>query len=78
MNYTDAMRSVADQLREADQERLRSLTAAERVELALSLGRDDLEAFCLATGMAPAQGLKELRQRRQLGRTRCSFLNPDP
>lgn len=72
------MRSVADHLREETAERLRVLSPAERVELALRLGDDDLETFRRASGLSRAAALRELRRRRQLGRTRCSFLESEP
>ena len=54
------------------------MTPGERVELALRLGDDDLETFRQASGLTRAEALKELRRRRQIGRTPCSFMDETP
>lgn len=69
------MRSVADLLRAEDRSVLASLSAGERLALALRLGARDLETFRLA--QTPPLDVDEadrrLRRRRQAGRrpSRC-------
>lgn len=69
------MRSVADLLRAEDRAALESLSATERVALALALGRRDLEAFRLAhePSLEAAEAARRLQRRRQAGRrpSRC-------
>lgn len=72
------MRSVADHFRRATAEQVRMLSPAERVDLALRLGDDDLETFRRASGLSRDAAFRELRRRRQIGRTRCSFLEARP
>lgn len=69
------MRSVADGHRTEDARRLSALSPAERVELALRLGDDDLEIFRAARGLDREDALHILRRTRQAGRRRCSFLD---
>ena len=66
------MRSVADRLREEDRAALGVLTAAERVALALRLGRRDLEAFRLAhkPPLVRDEARRRLERQRQQGRRR--------
>ncbi len=45
------MRSVADDLRRQTLAHLLALTLAERVELALALGDDDLDLFVRTSGL---------------------------
>jgi hypothetical protein len=65
--------SVADSLREAERSRVASLTAAERVRLALELGRRSLESYCATSGLAPERARRLLESRAQAGRrkSRC-------
>jgi hypothetical protein len=69
------MRSVADDLRSEQRQRLAALTAAERVRLALRLGARDLETFRLAHDppLDPTEATRKLERRRQDGRraSRC-------
>lgn len=67
------MESLADVLR---RERARSettMSAEERVALSLQLGDDDLRIFCESAGLGEPEARRELRRRRQVGRTPCSF-----
>jgi hypothetical protein len=70
------MRSVADLLRAQDRAAIDALSPAERVALALALGRRDLETFRLAhePPLDPAEGARLLERRRQAGRrpSRCT------
>jgi hypothetical protein len=50
--------SVADSLRESERSRVASLTAAERVRLALELGRRSLESYCATSGLAPERHVR--------------------
>jgi hypothetical protein len=69
------MRSVADLLRAEDRAALESLSATERVALALALGRRDREAFRLAhePPLEAGEAARRLQRRRQAGRrpSRC-------
>ena len=67
------MRSVADNLRHERQQELLRLTPAERVALALRLGRRDVETFAATQGVTFEEARALLRQRGQRGRrkSRC-------
>ena len=51
-----------------------AMAPAERFEMALSLGWQELEMFRRAEGISREQALRILRAQRQEGRTPCSFL----
>jgi hypothetical protein len=69
------MGSVADRLRQEQQERVRALPAAERIALALALGARDLALY--RRGHVPPISVEDARRRlrslRQVGRrpSRC-------
>ncbi len=67
------MRSVADDLRREQRRELWRLTPAERVALALRLGRRDVETFAATQGVTLEEARGVLRQRGQRGRrtSRC-------
>ncbi|HET9766639.1 MAG TPA: hypothetical protein VFS60_07320 [Thermoanaerobaculia bacterium] len=67
------MRSVADDLRHEQRQELAALTPAERVALALRLGRRDVETFAATQGLAVEDARRLLRSRAQRGRraSRC-------
>jgi hypothetical protein len=67
------MRSVADDLRHRQRQELAALTPAERVALALRLGRRDVETFAATQGLAVEDARRLLRSRGQRGRrpSRC-------
>lgn len=69
------MESVADRVRREQRERLRVLSAAERVALALALGRRDLATFRRAQRalLTLEEARRLLRCQRQTGRrpSRC-------
>ncbi len=62
------MRSVADDLRNDTVQRVRALEVRERIELALALGRADLERFMQATGLGRAAAVRILSGRHAEGR----------
>jgi len=68
------MSNVADEVRRRHQERIRRMSPAERVELALALGDEALESFRRRHGLFREEALSILRAQRQEGRTPCSFL----
>jgi len=68
------MKSIADDHRRKDARALASLSADDRVSLALRLGDDDLEIFRHAQGLDREGALKALRQARQAGRVRCTCM----
>jgi len=65
--------SVADWLQESERLRVASLSTAERVRLALELGRRSLESYCATSGLAPERARVLLERRAQAGRrkSRC-------
>lgn len=67
------MRSVADSLRREDREAALRLSPTERLELALALGRRDVEAYCQSHGIDPRTAIRLFQRQRQAGRTpsRC-------
>lgn len=72
--YTPLMTSVVDAIRAEDRRRLISLSAGERVGLALWLGDEDLETFRRARRLSRKEGRRQLRRARQVGRVPCRCL----
>jgi len=68
------MRSVADELKAEDRERLLAMTPAERVARALALGRRDREIFRAGQGLTPEEARRLLDRQRQVGRHRSRCL----
>lgn len=71
------MRSVADQLRQDTSARVGRLSVPERIELALSLGRDDLSLYLRVTGHSREEALRHLRTQRARGRTYSGAASPE-
>jgi hypothetical protein len=67
------MRSVADDLKADLIRQVREMSPEERIELALQLGDEDLEAFRQNYGLTQEEALRRLRLQRQQGRrySRC-------
>lgn len=63
------MRSVADDLKQADREAMARLSVEERIALALSLGDSDLDALQHARGIGRAAAVRVFERQRQTGRT---------
>lgn len=74
--YTEAMRSVADGLRQATRAAAMRLTAEERVEQALRLGDDDLRAYAASNGITLHAARIEVARRRCAGRRPSTSANP--
>lgn len=68
------MKSVADELRLETRRGVDRMSPGERLELALSLGEDDLQLFCSAQGLDREEALRRLRIQRARGR-RPSVVN---
>lgn len=66
--YTGPVRSVADDLRLRTIARVLALPMAARINLALSLGDDDLELFTRHSRLARDEARKRLRAGRACGR----------
>ncbi|HSN90806.1 MAG TPA: hypothetical protein VLS93_06230 [Anaeromyxobacteraceae bacterium] len=68
------MRSVADEIRDEGRRRERALSPAERIELALRLGEEDVEMYRTANGVTREEARLRLRRQRQVGRrpSRCA------
>lgn len=62
------MRSVADDLRDERLRDLQKLTAGQRIELALDLGRRDVEFYMAVQGVDRQTALRALRRVAQEGR----------
>jgi hypothetical protein len=62
------MRSVAGDLRRRTQAEVLALPPAARVELALSLGDDDLDLFVATSGLDREVARRRLCAQRQVGR----------
>lgn len=69
------MSSVADDLRRRTLAQVLALPMAARVELALSLGDDDLDLFMRVNGLDRDEARRRLRAQRQCGRL-PSVTNP--
>ncbi|MBV8203318.1 MAG: hypothetical protein JOZ15_22110 [Acidobacteria bacterium] len=67
------MGSIGDSLRREDLEAAARMSPAERLELALALGRRDVEAYCRSHGVDPRTAIRVFERQRQAGRTasRC-------
>jgi hypothetical protein len=63
------MASVADDLRRDTIARVRAMSVRARIELALSLGDDDLARYMGASGLDRARALERLIARRAQDRT---------
>lgn len=63
------MKSVADKLRNETAAKVRRMTAADRIALALSLGDDDLLLYMRTAGLNRDEALTRLRAQRARGRT---------
>lgn len=63
-----AMRSVNDDLRREQRERIAKMTPAERVALAERLGEEGLAAFMSANRLDRAAALRAIRRSRRAGR----------
>ena len=72
------MRSVADELRGRDIERVLQLPVNERVALALSLGDEDLDLYVRSSGLTTAAALSRLRASRSRGRRTSHSAHVDP
>jgi hypothetical protein len=70
------VRSVADDLRRRTVAHVLSLSVPARVELALSLGDDDLEVFVRTSGLDREEARRRLRAQRQVGRARSVAATP--
>jgi hypothetical protein len=62
------MSTVAERLREDERERLRRMTAAERVAEALTLGRTAIAAFAAAHRLDTDEARRRLERNTQIGR----------
>lgn len=58
-------KSVVDEFTRHQRERIAAMTPDQRVALALSLGRRDLEAYAAAQGMTAAEARRDIERRRQ-------------
>jgi hypothetical protein len=63
------VKSVADDLRAEQQEKMRHLSVQERLDLAFRLGEESLELFRQANGLDRKTAIRLLQRRRQAGRT---------
>jgi hypothetical protein len=64
--------SIADRLRVEQAERLRQLSAAARVELALALGRRDILLYAAVHAVTAEEARLRLRSQRKTGRVHSS------
>lgn len=62
------MRSIADDLRRESARRVLEMPPAERLELALRLGDDDVALLCAARGISDADARLAFARARQHGR----------
>ena len=69
------MKSVADALRSELLAKQRRTTVAQRIALALELGRDDVELYRRAHKVSARAAEKALRRRRQVGRQRSACMD---
>lgn len=62
------MRSVADELRREQLEKVQTLSADERLLLAFDLGETALEMYMGAQGLDREEAIRRLKRQRQAGR----------
>jgi hypothetical protein len=62
------MRSLADDLRSELRQRVAELSPAERIDLALRLGADDVRALATSRGISEAEARRIFTRARALGR----------
>ena len=65
---------MAERLRRAQREQVAALSPGERVQLALELGRRDLELYARHRGMAPLEARRAVERRVQARRRRSGCL----
>jgi hypothetical protein len=65
------MRSVADELKAEDRQRVLAMSPAERVTRALVLGRRAQAIVAAAQGLTPEAARRSVERQRQAGRRRC-------
>jgi hypothetical protein len=70
------MKSVADALRLRNVERVLALPLAERIQLALSLGDQDLDRFMKTSGLDRREALKQLCDAHAHGRQPSACASP--
>lgn len=72
------MRSVADALRRDNVTRVLAMNVRERIALALTLGRRDIDAYARSTGISRAEARRRLSLRRHDGRvpSRAAMAEP--
>ncbi len=70
------MRSVADDLRSETARRVLEMTPADRVELALRLGDEDVALLRAARDLSEADARMTIRRARQAGRQPSSAARP--
>jgi len=72
------MRSVGDDLRRETMAHVLALPVAARLELAFSLGEDDLDLFVRANGLSRDEACRRFRANRAGGRTPSVANAPQP
>ncbi len=68
------MRSVADDLRREQRERIRAMTPAERIALVESMTEDGLALFAAGQHVSRIEAISRIRASRQLGRRRSGCM----
>jgi hypothetical protein len=69
------MSAVADKLRQDSRDRLRRMTAAERLAEALMLGQRAIAAYAAAHALDPDAARRELERAAQAGRRPSRVMN---
>lgn len=72
------MTTVGTQLRQDTRDRVARLSMTERIELAWSLGGDDLSLYMRVTGQSRDEALRALRAQRTRGRAHSCAASPEP
>jgi hypothetical protein len=71
------MRSVADDLRRSQRERVAAMSVGERVELAFRLGEGDLDLFCAVQHLPRDVARRLLARSRRIGRRPSGVMDGD-
>ena len=75
--YTYSVRSVADDLRDELRERVMRMDPAARIELALTLGEQDVDTLMKARGISSEEAKRVFAHARAAGRVPSRCADPD-
>lgn len=75
VSYTGHVKSVADRVRAATRANVLAMSPEERLELAFTLGDEDVRSLAEARGVDLLTARRIIRRQRQAGRRPCRCLD---